>query len=436
MRAEAKGSHMSTPMTNDEAARALKGLIPQIEAYAELIVRKGLAIRKGQEVVVQAPVERADFARIVVEHAYAAGAGHVTVIWGDDAVTRMTYENVELDYFKHTPSWKREQLDSLAADGACFLFVDGADPAALEGIDPAKPAVARRARNTECATFRNGMDFGKNVWCIAGAPVAAWAKKLFPDCGDLEATYHLWCAILSAARADGEDPQGTWETHNAAFEKNKRLLNEAAFDRLHYVSKNGTDLTVGLNAGHVWAGGAGRTVDGTVFFPNIPTEEVFTTPDRMRCDGIVYSAMPLVYAGQIVDGFWLRFEGGRVVDFGAKRGKDVLRSIVEADENSCRLGECALISKNTPIRQSGILFYDTLYDENASCHLALGLGFPECVKGGFDMEKDELIAHGVNQSSTHVDFMIGSDDINIWGITASGEEIPVFENGQWAWEIQ
>ena len=202
------------------------------------------------------------------------------------------------------------------------------------------------------------------------------------------------------------------------------------------MAKNGTDLTVGLPKGHVWAGGAEQAGDGRMFFPNIPTEEVFTSPDRMRCDGIVYSAMPLVYSGQIVDGFWLRFEGGRVVDFGAKRGKDVLRSIIEADENSCRLGEVALISKNTPIRQGGMLFYSTLYDENASCHLALGLGFPECVEGGMEMSKDELVAHGVNQSHTHVDFMIGAEDLNIWGVTAEGEEVPVFENGQWAWEIE
>ena len=427
---------MSSAMSNEEAARAIRNLEPKIEAYAELIVRKGLAVQEGQEVVIQVPVERADFARILVRHAYAAGADHVTVIWFDDAVSRMDYENVDVEYFRHTPSWKREQLNSLAEAGASFLFVEATDPSALEGIDAAKPAAARLARNTDCRTFRDGLDFGRNPWCIAGAPVAAWAKKLYPHEGELEAVYHLWCAILSTARADGEDPQGVWETHNASFEKNKRQLNEAAFDRLHYVSKNGTDLTVGLPKGHVWAGGAEQAVDGRMFFPNIPTEEVFTSPDRMRCDGIVYSAMPLVYSGQIVDGFWLRFEGGRVVDFGAKRGKDVLRSIIEADENSCRLGEVALISKNTPIRQGGMLFYSTLYDENASCHLALGLGFPECLEHGMEMSKDELVAHGVNQSHTHVDFMIGAEDLNIWGVTAEGEEVPVFENGQWAWEIE
>lgn len=189
-----------------------------------------------------------------------------------------------------------------------------------------------------------------------------------------------------------------------------------------------------MNPGHVWEGGAGHLADGTTFFPNIPTEEVFTSPDRLRADGIVHSAMPLVHAGCVVSDFWFRFEAGRVVDFGAKSGKDVLRHIVETDESSCRLGECALISKNTPIRQTGILFYDTLYDENASCHLALGTGFPECLPGGLDMDRGQLLAAGVNQSSTHVDFMIGSDDLDVWGITAAGEEVPVFTEGQWAWE--
>jgi aminopeptidase len=425
---------MGIPMTSEECSRAMRGISQEIENYAELLVRQGAAIKPGQELVLQAPVERADFARRVVRHAYAAGAGHVTVIWADDEVTRLEYENVDLPYFEHTPSWKVEQLNSLASGGASFLFLEGTDPSALDGIDPAKPAARSRARNTECKAFRNGMDFGRNVWCIAGVPIAAWAQKVFPDYAPDEALYRLWVAILQVARSDGEDPQQAWETHNATFQKNKRFLNDSRFDHLHYVSSNGTDLTVGMNPGHIWEGGAARTVDGTSFFPNIPTEEVFTTPDRMRVDGVVHSAMPLVHAGQIVDDFWFRFEGGKVVEYDAARGREVLRHILETDENATRLGECALISKNTPIRQSDILFYDTLYDENASCHLALGMGFPECIAGGFQMDEDELLRHGVNQSRTHVDFMIGSDDMDIWGVTEGGKEVSVFTNGQWSWE--
>ncbi|MBQ3338120.1 MAG: aminopeptidase, partial [Atopobiaceae bacterium] len=286
----------------------------------------------------------------------------------------------------------------------------------------------------QCDTYRRGMQFGLNVWCIVGVPVAKWATTVFPELSEAEAVYRLWLAILSTARADGEDPESDWETHNASFEKIKRFMNEHCFDAIRYTSSNGTDLTVGMNKGHIWEGGSARTVDGTVFFPNMPTEEVFTSPDRMRADGIVHSAMPLVHAGQVVRDFWFRFKGGAVVDYGAAQGADVLKSIVERDENAVRLGECALISKNTPIRQSGTLFFNTLYDENASCHLALGTGFPECLQGGLDMTKDEIVERGVNQSAVHVDFMIGSDDLSIVGIADDGTETRIFVNGQWVWE--
>lgn len=422
------------PMTDEECRIATDALDEQLDLYANLLVKKGVAIRAGQELVLQAPVERADFARRVVAAAYRAGAGHVTVIWRDDVVSRLEYENVETVWFKQTPAWKIEQMNLLAEAGAAFLFLEGSDPAAFKGIDPAKPAVAAHARNTQCNVYREGLDFGRNAWCIAGVPVLAWAKEVFPDYSDAEAVYRLWRLILSTARADGEDPEAAWETHDASFKKTKRFLNTQRFDALRYEASNGTNLTIGLTTGHLWDGGAGRLVDGTTYFPNIPTEEVFTSPDRMRADGIVYSAMPLVHAGQVVRNFWLRFEAGRVVDFDAEQGCEVLRHIIETDENSCRLGECALVSKNTPIRQSRTLFYDTLYDENASCHLALGTGFPECVEGGLDADKEGLLALGVNQSSTHVDFMIGTDDLNIWGIAADGTETPVFVNGQWPWE--
>lgn len=421
-------------MTAAEARKAIEALDPQIDRYAELLVRKGVALKEGQELVIQAPVETADFARRAVRAGYAAGAGHVTVIWGDDAVARMEYENCELSYFENTPSWKVEQLNSLAEQGAAFLFIEGADPMALAGIDPAKPATARKARNAQCKVFRDGMDFGRNAWCIGGVPIARWATHVFEGLEPDIAIYELWKAILHVARADGDDPQAAWDEHNANFERSKRFLNEHAFDSLRYSSANGTDLTIGLNEGHIWEGGAAHLVDSRSFFPNIPTEEVFTTPDRLRVEGTVHSALPLVHGGQIVRDFWLRFEGGAVVDYDAAEGKEVLRQIVETDDNARRLGEVALISKNTPIRESGILFFDTLYDENASCHLALGMGFPECLEGGLEMERDELLAHGVNWSHTHVDFMVGADDLSITGIAKDGTETPIFVGGQWTWE--
>lgn len=421
-------------LTVEDARIGMKRLQPKIERYADLIVRKGVNVVPGQEVVVQAPTETAPFVRTLAARAYAAGAGHVTVIWGDDEITRLTYENVETSWFETVPSWQREQFDSLAQAGACFIFVEGADPEALKGVDPAKPAAASKARNTQCAAYRHGMDFNINPWCIAGAPVVAWARQVYPGFADEVAVYKLWCAILSVARADGDDPEMAWELHNATFEKNLRFLNDRHFDRLHYTSENGTDLWVGLTDAHVWEGGATKTPGGKTFFPNIPTEEVFTSPHCDRVDGIVYSALPLVRHGNKIDRFWLRFENGKVVEYDAEVGRDTLASILETDEGARRLGEVALISKNTPIRESETLFFDTLYDENASCHLALGSGFPECYEGGYDMTQEELRERGLNKSGTHVDFMIGADDLDIMGVTPEGEEIPVFVNGQWTWE--
>ena len=421
-------------MTAEEARACMKALEPKIDRYARLIVRTGVNVRPGQEMVVQAPAETYEFVRLLVKHGYEAGAGHVTVIWNDDVVTRLTYENVETAYFETTPEWQRVQLESLAEMGACFVFVEGTDPESLRAIDPVKPMTASRARNTQCPAFRRGLDFNINPWCIAGAPVSAWATHVFPNVPVEVARYRLWSAILATARADGDDPESDWELHNATFEKNLRFLNERHFTALRYKADNGTDLTVGLTDRHLWAGGCGETPDGHPFFPNIPMEEVFTSPDCERADGIVYSAMPLVHHGNKVDRFWLRFEGGRVVDYDAVVGKDVLKSILDVDEGARRLGEVALISKNTPIRESELLFYDTLYDENASCHLALGIGFAECYEGGYEMTTEQLRERGVNTSSTHVDFMIGTDDLDITGICADGTEVPVFVNGQWSWE--
>lgn len=425
---------VNAEFTVEDARSGMKKLQPMMERYANLIVRKGVNVQPGQEVVIQVAVELADFARLLVKSAYAAGAGHVTVLWSDDVVTRLTYENVETAWFETVPAWQREQLDSLAEAGACFIFVEGSDPEALKGIDPAKPAAATKARNTQCRRYRHGLDFNINPWCIAGAPVVAWARHVYPGLEDEVAVYKLWSAILSVSRSDGDDPEAAWELHNATFEKNLRQLNNHHFDRLHYTASNGTDLWVGLTNRHVWEGGATSAPDGRVFFPNIPTEEIFTTPHRERVSGVVHSALPLVRHGNKIENFWLRFENGRVVDFDAEVGRDTLASILDTDEGARHLGEVALISKNTPIRQSNVLFYDTLYDENVSCHLALGTGFPECYEGGYKMGEEELAAVGVNESGTHVDFMIGTDDLNITGITASGEEVPVFVNGQWTWE--
>ena len=425
---------MSESMTHEQVAAAMKELEPQLDKFARLLVVTGAALKHGQELVVNAPVEGAAFVRRVVAAAYAEGAGHVTVIWNDEVISRLDYENVALEWFQHTPAWKKEQLNGLAEAGAAFLTLVGGDPMALKGVDPAKPQAAVRARNLECDVYRHGLDYGLNQWSIAGVPVPAWAHAVFPGLSEDEAVYRLWKAVLATSRADGDDPVATWEEHNANFQHNRKILNDYHFDALHYTSSNGTDLTLGMNDKHIWGGGSHHLQNGHEFMPNIPTEEVFTTPDRLRAEGVVHSAMPLVHQGAIVDNFWLRFKDGEVVDFGAEQGAEVLEHILSMDEGAKRLGECALISKNSPIRETGLLFYDTLYDENASCHLALGRGFADCYEGAEQMDKDEQVEHGVNFSLTHVDFMVGADDLCITGIKADGEEVPVFVNGAWAWE--
>lgn len=407
----------------------------QLQNYARLLIRTGCALKEGQEVLLTAPVEAAAFARMVVEEAWAAGAGAVTVEWTDDVVSRLHYLHAPQSAFEAVPDWKALQRNGAAQRGAVILSLDGEDPDGMAGVDPSRFTAWSRAVHRDCKAFYDGMDLGRNVWCIAGAATPKWAKKVFPSLPEREAVEKLWQAILATARADGADPAGAWKDHSAAFQRRVKLLNARQFDSLRYTAANGTDFTVGLNRNHVWAGGGAETVDGTWFFPNMPTEEIFTTPHRDRAEGVVHSALPLNYNGGLIEDFWIKFEGGKAVDCGAAKGLDLLKSILAVDEGAAHLGEVALVPHASPIAQSGILFYSTLYDENAACHLALGKGFPECVEGGLEMDEEALKAHHVNLSATHVDFMIGTADLNITGILADGTEVPVFREGNWAGEF-
>ncbi len=407
----------------------------QLRAYARLLVGTGCALKPGQELQLTAPVEAAPFARMVAEEAWAAGAGDVTVEWDDQFTGRLRYLNAPMSAFESVPEWKRALLNGAAQRGAAFLFLEGDDPDGMAGIDPARFTAWTRASHRDCKSFYDGMDLGRNVWCIGGVATPAWAKKVFPGVGEEEAVEKLWAAILSTARADGADPAQDWADHSDTFQRRIKLLNDKAFDALRYTDPNGTDFTVGMNPGHIWAGGGAATVDGTWFFPNMPTEEIFTSPHRDRAEGIVHSALPLNYQGGMIEDFWIRFENGRAVDCGAKVGLDRLQSILDTDEGGRHLGEVALVPHASPIAQSGILFYSTLYDENAACHLALGKGFPECVTGGLEMDEKALAEHHINISATHVDFMIGTATLSITGIAADGSETPIFRNGNWVGEF-
>ncbi len=407
----------------------------QLEGYAKLLVETGCALKKGQALLLTAPVEAAGFARMVAAAAWKAGAGEVSVEWTDQAVSRLHYLNAPMAAFESVPDWKRALRNGAVERGAAVLSLDGEDPDGMAGIDPARFTAAVRASHRDCKAFYDGLDLGRNVWCIAGVATPAWAGKVFPGLGEEEAVEKLWEAILATARADGPDPAGAWAEHSAAFRRRVGLLNERQFDALHYTAGNGTDFTVGLNRGHIWAGGGAETVDGTWFFPNMPTEEIFTSPDRERADGVVYSALPLNYQGGLIERFWVRFAKGRAVDCGAEVGLERLRSILETDEGARRLGEVALVPQDSPIARRGLLFYSTLFDENAACHLALGKGFPECVAGGLEMDEKALAEHHVNLSAAHVDFMIGTADLEITGILPDGSRVPVFRKGCWAGEF-
>ncbi|MGI6033848.1 MAG: aminopeptidase [Coriobacteriales bacterium] len=406
----------------------------RLENFAELIVRSGLALKEGQELFVSAPVQCADFTRKVVAHAYAAGARHVTVSYRDEQISRLSLDHAPLEVFEQFPAWQAERQNSLARQGAAVLTILSEDPDALTGVDQQKVQARTRASHEALKEYYDALDFGKLSWCIVGAASEGWATKVFPDEEPDQAVEHLWREILDTSRVD-DDPIAAWEAHKQSFEARKAWLNEHHFDHLHYTAANGTDLTIGLIPSSHWEGGGQLGADGTYFFPNIPTEEIFTSPDRMRVDGIVYSALPLIANGARVEDFWVRFEKGRAVECDAKTGADVLQSIIDIDEGSCRLGECSLVPHDSPIAQTGILFFETLYDENASCHLAFGKGFPETLEGGYEMDDKKLKEAGVNVSATHVDFMVGTPDLDITGVTLDGEEIPVFRDGTWAFEI-
>ena len=409
----------------------MTALDERLERYAELLVVKGCALKQGQELFVRSPLEVAAFTRKVVACAYAHGAKLVTVQWGDQQTDRLAYDNAPQEVFDTMPEWAALRNNSMARNGAAVLTILSDDPQIMKGVDQRKVMARIVAGHAQCKEFYDALDRGRCVWCIAGAASPAWARQVFPQLGEQEAVEALWEAILDTSRVT-DDPAAAWDEHRASFDARKAWLDEQGFTALHYSAPNGTDLTVGLIEGSHWEGGGQEGADGTYFFPNIPTEEIFTSPHRLRTSGTVHSALPLIYNGSPVEDFWIRFEEGRAVDWDARVGKEVLSGIIETDDNSRYLGECALVPFDSSIRNTGILFLETLYDENASCHLALGKGFPEVLEGGYDMGDDELLEAGLNDSAAHVDFMIGTGDLSIDGIKPDGTRVPVFRNGNWA----
>lgn len=400
----------------------------QLSEYARLAVRTGVNLREGQPLVVNAPIECASFARRIAKEAYRAGAKDVTIVWNDEKFSRLRFEMASTEALGNYPDWRRRLYMDNAADDAAIISVHAEDPEAFLGVEPERLATAQQAAGEALLEYRARIMANKNAWCVISVPTKAWAEKVFPDADDAEAL--LWEAIFSTVRVAGEgEAEKRWKAHTDFLRRASDFMNAWAFESLQYTNEIGTNLTIRLPEGHIWAGGAEETQNGRIFVANLPTEEIYTLPHREGVDGVVVATKPLVFHGNLITDIRLRFEAGKVVSYEAETGKSHLEKLIETDEGSARLGEVALVPYDSPISKSGILFYNTLFDENASCHLALGKAYPTCIKGGADMDTLTLLSHGVNDSLLHEDFMVGSRDLSIMGKTKDGKEIPVFRNG-------
>ena len=398
--------------------------------YAKLIARVGANVQKGQQVTLTAGLDQPEFVKMLVEECYKAGASKVRVDWTYDPLQKLHARYMKLKDLSRVEEWEKARLQHMVDNLPVRIFLDSDDPDGLAGIH-SRYFKALQARARIVKPYRMAID-NKHQWCIAAVPGEAWAKKLYPNLSRHQAVEQLWKDILFTSRADGEDPVAAWEAHNKDLKARCEYLNGLHLKELRYRSENGTDFRVGLIPQGLFHAGADTTLQGVVFDPNIPTEEVFTSPDRTTAEGIVYSTKPLSYQGQLIENFSVRFEKGRAVEVKAEKGQKVLEQVISVDDASHYLGECALVPKESPIHRSGILFYNTLFDENAACHLALGTGFPECVKGFENMTTEELSALGLNDSVSHTDFMIGSEDMAIDGVCEDGRIVPIFRDGTWA----
>ncbi len=406
----------------------------QLQNYARLLARIGLNVQKGQSVFIGAELDQPEFVTMVVEECYKAGASEVFVEWAHQAVDKISSHYQTLENMSTLKPWAKAKWEYKAQNYACRLFIESEDPDGMNGVDQEKMSAVRRAIFPQVKPYRLALE-NRHQWCIAAVPGKAWAKKVFPNLSEDEAMEKMWKLILHTSRADGDDPVLAWEKHNAALDARCNYLNNLGLKYLEYKSANGTDFIVELNEDGIFCGGNEKTLDGKVFNPNIPTEEVFTSPIAGKAEGIVYSTKPLSYMGELIDNFSLRFEKGKVVEAKAEKGEELLKQMVSMDEGAGKLGECALIPYSSPISESGVLFYNTLFDENASCHFAVGFGFNECLKGYENMTDEECKKRGINESMIHVDFMIGSKDMSIVGITKAGERVQIFLDGNWAFEV-
>lgn len=402
----------------------------RIDKFAELAIKTGINVQPGENLLIRADVEAIDFTRRCVKEAYKAGAKQVYVEYSDGVITREKYMSAPNEAFDEYPQWQADKYTQIAKEGGSFLSIISDDPDLLAGVDPDRIAMSQKIAGKFLKEWRSYTLSDKVKWSIVAVPSLKWAKRIHPDLDDEDAVRELWENILDCSRVS-EDPIGDWAIHNKNLHDKRDFLNEMNFKELRYKSSK-TDLVVGLPEGHIWESGASFDPKKNMFNPNIPTEEVFGMPHKYKVDGIVYSTKPLIYAGSLIDEFWIRFEEGKIVDYDAKIGKENLKNLVETDEGSLRLGEIALVPYDSPISNRNIIFYSTLFDENASCHLAIGAAYSSCIENGASFSEEEKDQIGMNVSMTHVDFMIGDKDMDIVGIKQDGTEFAIFKDGNWA----
>ena len=398
-----------------------------LKKYARLIAETGVATEKGHTVVLQISVDQAPLARLITQEAYKLGAAEVIVQWTDDQIQREFLLHAATDRIENVPQSKIDQADEWLEKGASRISVVSADPDAFAGVDSQRVASYQAAAGKALMNLRKATQANKVSWTVVAAAGKQWAAKVFPDLPEEEQVDALWDQIFKTTRVYEEDPVLAWKKHDEKLAKKAEELNQEQFSALHYTAP-GTDIIIGLPKNHLWEGAGSYNARGEKFMANMPTEEVFTAPDSHRVDGY----KPLSYAGTIISGMKFTFKDGKVVDFSAEQGEDVLAKLLDTDEGARRLGEVALVPDPSPISQSGIIFFNTLFDENASNHLALGSAYAFSVKGGTEMSDEELAEAGLNRSQTHVDFMVGSDKMDIDGIREDGSTVPIFRNGDWA----
>ncbi len=402
----------------------------RLRKYAKLIARMGANVQKNQDVLLFAGLDQPEFIEMVVEELYKLGARKVHVKWQYQEMSKYHVKYQSLETLSTVDSYEEEEMKWMAANKPCRVFIGSANPDGLKGVDVAKMMKAQQSTFPISKKYRDEID-GKHQWTIVAVPGKAWAKKVFPNERIGKAMEMLWEAILTGARVD-DDPIAAWEAHNADILARRKYLNSLELTELQYKSSNGTDLRVGLMDGGLFCGAVQDTDKGVSYNPNMRTEECFTTPKRGVAEGIVYSSMPLSYQGALIENFWVRFENGKAVEAHAEKNDERLQKMITMDEGAAYLGECALVPFDSPINKTGIMFYNTLFDENACCHFALGRGFAETVPGHENMTKQQIKDFGVNDSMVHVDFMIGTADLSIVGVRKNGEKVDIFKDGTWA----